>query len=205
MRAQEALEQALPAKGKAGFVGTALGGIVPSGAALLTPGGQLAVLPFYGVSGFGAGRETVRKIEKKTKIDISGWLEFLGATGFGVAEVAGEKIGLDALGNLAVKRFGGKIGKEILKSLKTGDELKAKALAAVGVALRSTIGAGIESGEETATQGVQSAIESALDPYRDYLSKQTLDDIKAAALGGAIGGKALGLMQGVRAARRTPR
>ena len=91
------------AGGVSGFVGQAVGGILPTAAAILVPPAAPFVLGHYALQSGGTARQIIYSYEQETGTNVSPGMEAVVTIGFGAATFFAERMGLKMLNQTLMK------------------------------------------------------------------------------------------------------
>lgn len=148
-------EQMFPTRrGPSGFVGQAVGGILPTAGAIVFPPAAPFVLGHYAMQSSGTARQMVHSYERETGTEVSPAMETVVTIGFGAATYFAERMGLKML-NKTLLKAGIPAIKELGEAAVKGGALGfGKALLKTGL---------IEGSEEFVEQVAQNALTSLYD------------------------------------------
>lgn len=180
-----------PSDSAGDFLGQVAGSIVPSAAALAATafsGGSAAPAAaalFYGIQGFGTGRQAYHDYHESTGQEGSLAGELGTGVAFGVIETLAERLGLEAVGRIGVDSME-KIGRRLIGIAADNDPSIARAVARL-----ATMSAGAEGAEEAITQLGQNIVQQLYNA-----DQETLEGVADAFIGGAAGGLMLAPVAG---------
>ena len=184
------------------FLGSVVGGIAPTFAAMI-PGPQQTVtvptvLAHYGLMAAGEGRGAVKSFEEETGKDLSGAHEAIIATGYGATVFAAERLGFGAL-NSTFRKIGTKAMKDMGIAYAKRQPGKVAKIAVTELGKLTNLSGMIEGGEEGLEQLMTNAIDATYDPNARTV-RQMLHGVPESFLGGYVGGLVLaGSMGSVKA------
>jgi len=180
------------------FIGSALGGIAPTAAAItgsiafppVAPYLAAAMLSYYGARGAGAGRRGVFIHEQRTGEDVSPQLEVAVAAGYTIATIVTERLGFKGIrgviDNLAPQAL-----RKIAKTYVKGSAKETAKVATIELTRASGGAALVEGSEEGLEEILTNIIDATYDKHGRSL-EGIFEDVPRAVAAGALGGFLLG-------------
>ena len=182
---EDIARRAPDAEGIAGGAGQVIGGLAPTGPAVLTGSGAKAMMAIYGLTAFGGGVQEYRDTMKERGIDPNTADEIAHGLGAALTEIVAERLGLDGLLK-AAPRIGQAVGERVMKgNFKEAAEVIGELAGA----------SAINAAEETLTQVANNARArygfygaEGFDPERP-ITEGVPESAAGGALGGAVAGR----------------